>query len=195
MKVKKNFRIAILASGNGTNAEAIIRYFLHHPQIETVLVLSNNENAYVLKRAQKYGIPTHTFSKQQFSSESSIVSQLQGYHVTHLVLAGFLLLIPPVLIHAFPDKIINIHPALLPLFGGKGMYGNRVHEAVKASGRTETGITIHLVNEHYDEGRVLFQASCPVNPDDTPEKIADAVHELEYANYAPVIEKWITESA
>ena len=184
-------RIAILASGGGSNAEEIFNYFQQHPSIEVVLLLSNNPHARVLERARKFGIPSKVFSRQEFNESEVVLAWLNERHVTHIVLAGFLWLIPVYLIKAFPDRIINIHPALLPKFGGKGMYGLKVHEAVKQSGEKETGITIHLVNEKYDEGKVLFQAACNVDDNDTPDQIANKVHALEYASYSKVIENWI----
>lgn len=187
-----NFRICIFASGSGTNAEAIIKYFQHHSSIKVELILSNNPTAAVLEKAKKANVESVVLTKSQFSESDEVVQLLQAHGITHLVLAGFLLLIPKNLIAAFPNKIINIHPALLPKFGGKGMYGLKVHEAVKKAGEKETGITIHEVNEKYDEGKILFQASCEVLPSDTPQQIAAKVQALEHENYPRVVEKWIT---
>jgi phosphoribosylglycinamide formyltransferase 1 len=187
-------RIAIFASGNGSNAEEIVRYFQVHPSIEVALVLSNNAKAFVLERAAKWNIPYKVFDKNQFRESDEVIGWLKEHSITHVVLAGFLWLVPINLIKAFPGRIINIHPALLPKFGGKGMYGSKVHEAVKASGEKETGITIHSVNENYDEGEVLFQTSCIVEPTDTALDIAAKVNQLEYKYYPVVIEKWITNS-
>jgi len=184
-------RIAIFASGGGTNAEEILLYFNHHPAIEVALLLSNNPSAFALTRAAKYNVPTRTFTKEIFQQSTDVLHWLSEKEITHIVLAGFLWLVPTYLTQNFPGKIINIHPALLPKFGGKGMYGMRVHEAVKSAGEAETGITIHLVDEKYDEGKIVFQASCPVLPTDTAEHIADCVHALEYAHYPKVIEQWI----
>ena len=184
-------RIAIFASGSGTNAEEIIKYFQHHPFIEIALLLSNNPDASVLQKAKKYNVTAKVFSKSQFVDSNEVVNWLKESGVTHVVLAGFLWLIPSNLIRSYAPRIINIHPALLPKFGGKGMYGTKVHEAVKAHGEKETGITIHEVNEHYDEGKTLFQTSCEVSSSDTPQQIAEKVHQLEYANYPRVIEQWI----
>lgn len=184
-------RIAIFASGSGTNAEELFKYFHHHPSIEIVLLLSNNPEAYALQRAKNHGVPMRVFDRKQFRESTVVLDWLQEYGVTHVVLAGFMWLVPTYMVHAYPDAIVNIHPALLPKFGGKGMYGMHVHEAVKNAGEKETGITIHLVNERYDEGKTLFQASCEVLPADTPEAIASRVHELEYAHYPRVIEQWI----
>lgn len=186
-----HFRIAIFASGSGTNAERIFEHFKSHKNIEVALLLSNNANAYALERAHKAGVPTLVFDRTQWRETGEVLKWLNENKITHLVLAGFLWLVPDALIEAFPDKIINIHPALLPKYGGKGMYGSRVHEAVKAANDKETGITIHLVNEHYDEGRVLFQAKTKIAPSDSVDQIANKVHQLEYAHYPRVIENWI----
>jgi phosphoribosylglycinamide formyltransferase 1 len=186
-----NVRLCIFASGSGTNAEAIIKYFQHHAFIKVELVLTNNPTAAVLDKAKKANVESFVFNKSQFSESDDIVQLLQSHGITHLVLAGFLLLIPKNLVATYPNKIINIHPALLPKFGGKGMYGLKVHEAVKAAGEKETGITIHEVNEKYDEGKILFQASCEVLPSDTSQQIAARVQALEHKNYPRVIEQWI----
>ncbi|HTE31627.1 MAG TPA: phosphoribosylglycinamide formyltransferase [Chryseolinea sp.] len=184
-------RIAIFASGSGSNAEEIFKYFRQHPTIEVVLLLSNNPDAYALARAKLFGVPSKVFNRQTFKESETILGWLAEYGVTHIVLAGFLWLIPTWLIRSYPDKIVNIHPALLPKYGGKGMYGPRVHEAVRQSGDLETGITIHLINELYDEGPLLFQATCKVEPTDTPETIAGKVQTLEYRFYPSEIEKLI----
>src|SRR6478609_1186751 len=189
--MKSKSRIAIFASGSGTNAEEIMKHFKHHPTAEVVLLLSNNPTAYALERAKKFAIPSRVFNKTQFRESDEVLQWLEEFKVTHIVLAGFLWLIPKNLIARFPDKIINIHPALLPKYGGKGMYGAKVHEAVKESGDKESGISIHLVNEHYDEGGILFQARCEVNSADTPETIAAKIHKLEYEHFPKEIEKWI----
>lgn len=187
----RKFNIAIFASGSGTNAEEIFKYFQHHSSIGVTLLLSNNAEAYALTRAKKFDIPAKAFSRQEFRDTTILLEWLREKGVTHIVLAGFLWLVPDYLLKAFPNRIINIHPALLPKHGGKGMYGMKVHERVRELNELETGITIHEVNEHYDEGRVLFQASCPVNASDSPEQIAKKVHQLEYTHYPAVIEKWI----
>lgn len=184
-------RIAVFASGSGTNAEEIFKHFRNHPAIEVSLLMSNNSGAYALKRAENYGIPTAVFDRADFKDGARILGLLRDHKITHIVLAGFLWLIPDYLLRAFPDKIINIHPALLPKYGGKGMYGSKVHEAVRASGDVETGITIHLVNDRYDEGKILFQGRCPIDASHTPEEIAECVHRLEYEHYPKVIEEWI----
>ena len=189
--MKSKSRIAIFASGSGTNAEEIFKYFSNHSSIEIVLLLSNNPDAYVLMRASKYGVGTKIFTKPQLLASDEVLSWLTNANISHIVLAGFLWRIPQNLIDAFPHRIVNIHPALLPKHGGKGMYGMKVHEAVKKFDERETGITIHEVNEHYDEGHILFQAKCEVLPSDTSGQIADKVHQLEHANYSRVIEQWI----
>lgn len=188
------YRIAIFASGNGSNAEAIIQYFKSSETIAIALVLSNNADAYVLQRAKRAGIEARSFTREDFGQAEKIVQYLTEFGITHIVLAGFLWLVPEYLIRLYPNKIVNIHPALLPKFGGKGMYGNRVHEAVKLAGEVETGITIHLVNEHYDEGKILFQGKCRLTPEQTPADIAKCVRSLEHEHYPAVIEKWILNS-
>lgn len=185
------FKLAVFASGSGTNAEEIFKYFKDHPQITVALLLSNRPDAYALQRAKNHAVQTFVFDRQQFKEGTLITDTLKKSGITHLVLAGFLWLIPDYLISTYPDRIVNIHPALLPKYGGKGMYGDRVHEAVKTSGDLETGITIHLVNDRYDEGKILFQARCAVSGNQTPEEIAACVHKLEHEHYPRVIERWI----
>ena len=180
-------KIAILASGSGTNAEKIMEHFRMSSKGKVALVASNNKSAYVLERAKKFDVPTFTFSKTEMES-GSLNQKLLDLGIDLVVLAGFLLKIPDSLIRAFPDKIVNIHPALLPKYGGKGMYGMHVHEAVKEAGDRETGITIHLVNERYDEGRIIFQTTIPVEISDHPEDIAEKVHHLEHKYFPKVIE-------
>lgn len=188
--MSKNANLIILASGSGTNAENIGAFFKNHPRISVQEILSNKHDAGVHLRAKRLGIPSSTFSRDEFK-ESSFLARLEG--ADYIILAGFLWLIPEHLVKAFPNKIINIHPALLPKFGGKGMYGHHVHNAVIESGERESGITIHLVNERYDEGRTLFQAKCSVNSDETPESLAEKIHGLEYAHFPKVIENYILE--
>lgn len=185
--MKKN--IAIFASGSGTNAENIIRYFEENDSVRVSLVLSNKRDAVVLARAERLGIPSAVFPKEDWQSGEEVLALLRQHRIHFIVLAGFLLRVPDVLLHAFPDRIINIHPSLLPKFGGKGMYGDRVHEAVVAAGEQESGITIHYINEHYDEGSILFQAKCPVLPGDSPGDVAAKVHALEYEHYPVLIRK------
>lgn len=181
--------IAIFASGSGTNAENIIRYFANSENVKVALVLSNNRNVGVHGRVNKLGVPSFVFSRDEFTEGTPILEKLAEYEVCFIVLAGFMNKISDVILQAFPGKIVNIHPALLPKYGGKGMYGMHVHEAVVKAGEKESGITIHYINERYDEGAVIFQASCPVSPSDSPEEVARKVHALEYAYYPEVIEK------
>ena len=185
--MKKN--IAIFASGSGTNAENIIRYFQENDLIRVALVLSNRSDAYVLERAHRLQVPSEVFLKEDWVSGEQILALLHEYHIDFIVLAGFLVRVPERLLHAYPDKIINIHPALLPKYGGKGMYGDRVHEAVVAAGEKESGITIHYINEHYDEGNTIFQATCPVLSTDSPDDVAKKVHALEYEHFPQIIEQ------
>lgn len=182
-------RIALFASGSGSNVENIIRFFKDDTDFVFPVIISNKADAYVHERAKNCGVPSVTFTKEDFATSTQVADYLAELQVDGIVLAGFLLKIPPTLIDAYPDKIINIHPALLPKYGGKGMYGRHVHEAVKAAGETESGITIHYVNARYDEGSILFQAKCPLTPEDTPETIAEKVHELEYTYFPKVIKE------
>ncbi len=191
--MSRKYKLAIFASGSGTNAERFFSHFKNHNQIEVSLLLSNNPNAFVLERAKNAGVPTRVFNKKQLR-DGEVLSWLKERGITHIILAGFLWLISDNLIDAFPEKIINIHPALLPRYGGRGMYGSKVHEAVKAANETETGITIHLVNQHYDEGAILFQAKTKIDRDDMPDEIARKVHELEYKHYPVVVEDWVLEN-
>lgn len=184
-------RIAIFASGSGSNAENIANYFSDCPTVDICLFLTNNSNAFVLERAKKLDIKSLVFDKAQFLKTDEILQFLQENNINLIVLAGFLLKIPDNLIKSFPNKIINIHPALLPKFGGKGMYGDNVHKAVVESKETESGITIHYVNENYDEGKIIFQAKCEVLSTDTYECVAAKIHELEYEYFPKVIESLI----
>ena len=180
-------KIALFASGSGSNAENIIEYFSGSEQIIFPLIVSNKADAYVHERARRLGVASFTFSAAEFREGSAIIQLLQVHEIDFIVLAGFLLKIPEAILKAYPNKIINIHPALLPKFGGKGMYGHHVHEAVVAAGECESGITIHYVNENYDEGAIIFQARCEVTPDDTPEMVAEKVHQLEYKYFPETI--------
>lgn len=181
-------RIAIFASGSGTNAERIVNYFKDHHLIEVSLILSNKPDAYVLQRAAKLDVPSHVFERPELYESESLINFLAKKNIDAIVLAGFLWLIPKSLINRYPSKIINIHPALLPAFGGKGMYGERVHQAVINNGEWRSGITIHLVNERYDEGAILLQADCKVSSVDTPDSLAQKIHQLEYKHYPKAIE-------
>lgn len=182
--------IAILASGSGSNAEKIVNHFLGSTKARISLIASNKKGAYVLERAKKLGVPSHVFSKAALES-GELTAYLKNLEIDFVVLAGFLLQIPDNLIAAFPEKMVNIHPALLPNYGGKGMYGDHVHRAVKASGDKETGITIHLVNENYDEGKIIFQTAVGIDENDSPEQIAEKVHVLEHKYYPKIIESLI----
>ena len=184
--------IAILVSGSGTNCENIIRYFQDSDQVSVSLVISSRSDAYALVRASKLGVPTQVMSKSEFSDESLLMPLLRQYQVDFIVLAGFLLMVPDFLLSAYPQKIVNIHPSLLPKYGGKGMWGHHVHEAVKAAGDTETGITIHWVSEICDGGEIIAQYHTPLSPDDTPDDIAAKVHMLEQQYYPKVIEEIIS---
>lgn len=184
--------IALFASGSGSNAEKIADYFADNTEVTVSLILSNNSKAGVIDRARRLHIPVLLFDRTTFYTTSQITELLLNQHIDLIVLAGFMWLMPADLVRAFPNKIINIHPALLPKFGGKGMYGHFVHEAVAAAGETESGITIHYVNEHYDEGQIIFQASCPVAPSDTPDDIARSVQALEHIHYPRVIAEVLT---
>lgn len=181
--------IAIFASGSGSNAENIIRYFEKSDFIEVALVLSNRKDAFVLERARQLNIPYYIFSKEEWAEGDCILPVLAQHRISLIVLAGFLLKISVPFLRAYPNRIINIHPALLPKFGGKGMYGDKVHQAVLDSGDQESGITIHYINERYDEGNIIFQSTCPVSSNDTVEKVAAKVHELEYRHYPLIIEQ------
>mgnify|MGYP000141034632 CR=1 FL=1 len=184
-------KIAIFASGSGSNAENIIQYFAQKPQFCVKSVFCNVPDAYVLERAKKYRIPTFVFNREEFRNPDKVFRQLQEQEIDFIVLAGFLWLMPSFITAAWPNKIVNIHPALLPAYGGKGMYGHHVHEAVIAAGEKESGITIHYVNDHYDQGAIIFQAKCPVLPTDTPADLAARVHELEYRYFPQIIEETI----
>lgn len=180
--------IAIFASGEGTNAESIIKYFQQRESGGAVtLVLTNRSDAGVISRASALGIDCIVVTRDEFKDTVSLLNILELHKIDIIVLAGFLLMIPPALVNRYRGRIVNIHPSLLPAFGGKGMYGNHVHEAVVSSGATVTGITIHHVNEHYDDGDIIFQASVPVSPSDTPGDVALKVRDLELSHFAPVL--------
>lgn len=180
-------RLAILASGSGSNAEKIMEHFRKSEKAKIALVASNKPDAFVLERAKKFNVPTFTFSRKEMDA-GVLLEKLKEENIEWVILAGFLLKIPVELTRVFSDRMVNIHPALLPKYGGKGMYGSFVHEAVKDAGDKETGITIHLVNENYDEGRIVFQASTPLTSEDTPDSIAEKVHALEHKHFPEVIE-------
>lgn len=181
-------RIVIFASGSGTNAENLITYFKQNGRAMVVLVLSNNPNAKVLERAQRLKVRSLFFNKMAFSETDEVLDALKTSNPDLIVLAGFLWKFPEKILNEFPNKIINIHPALLPKYGGKGMYGMHVHEAVVKNKETETGITIHYVNEHYDEGAIIFQAKCKLSSKDSSEDVASKIHELEMEHFPKVVE-------
>jgi phosphoribosylglycinamide formyltransferase-1 len=184
--------IAIFASGNGSNAENILKHFEGKGDVAKIrVVMCNNAKAYVLERAAKYGVPTVVFSKKEMEESEKVEETLEGYGIDFIVLSGFMLKIPEKMVRKYPNRIVNIHPALLPKYGGKGMYGDHVHEAVLAAGEKESGITIHYANEQYDSGDILFQATCPVEKGDTVETLAQRVHQLEYAHFPSVIEETV----
>lgn len=181
--------IAIFVSGSGTNCENIIRHFTDSKNVKIALVLSNRSDAYALVRAEKYNIPTVILPKTDFYKEDQLLGLMQTYGIDFIVLAGFLLMIPDFLIHAYNRRMVNLHPALLPKFGGKGMYGHHVHEAVKAAGETETGMTVHWVSSICDGGEIIAQYRTPINPEDTPDDIAAKEHSLEQKYFPKVIEQ------
>ena len=185
-------RIALFASGNGSNVQRIAEYFTDSGLLEISAIYCNNPDAYVLKRAASLGIPSVVFNRDSFYNSASVLDDLKHRETDWIVLAGFLWLIPESVLKAFPQRVINIHPALLPAYGGKGMYGMKVHQAVITAGDAESGITIHYVNEKYDEGDIIFQAKCSINKEDTAELLAAKIHELEYAYFPVVIGKCIT---
>lgn len=180
--------LAIMASGSGTNAENIINYFRSRSDVKISVIISNKADAYVHKRAEKLGVFSVTFSKSQLENPVFFLDLLGKYKVDFIILAGYLLKIPDKVTVEYLNRIVNIHPALLPKFGGKGMYGSRVHEAVIESGEKYSGITVHFVNNNYDEGKIIFQAKCPVMEGDSPEMLASRVHSLEYEFYPKVID-------
>jgi phosphoribosylglycinamide formyltransferase 1 len=189
--LENEIRLAVFASGAGSNAKKLIEYFntSSDNNIKVRLVVTNKETAGVLKIADENHLPTLIINKEQFFRGDAYVGALREAGIQFIVLAGFLWKVPAELITAFPGKIVNIHPALLPKYGGKGMYGSFVHEAVITNKEIESGITIHLVDEHYDHGAHLFQAVCPVLPDDTADTLAERIHALEHAHYPEVVEK------
>jgi phosphoribosylglycinamide formyltransferase 1 len=184
--VKK--RIAIFASGSGSNAQKLMEHFKRSNEIEISLVLTNNADAYVLQRADNFEIPTHIFDKNEFYKTDEVIDLLKNLEIDFVVLAGFLWLIPKNLIHAYPGRIVNIHPAILPKFGGKGMYGDHVHHAVMAAGETEGGITIHYVNENYDEGEYIYQARYRIDKNDNLEMVKFKGQQLEHQHYPRIVE-------
>jgi phosphoribosylglycinamide formyltransferase 1 len=186
--------IAIFASGSGTNAENIIKHFSNKNNARVKLVLSNRRDALVIKRAEVLNVPALIFDRNDFYVTGRVLSTLLQHNIDFIVLAGFLWLVPDEIIEAYPSRIVNIHPALLPLHGGKGMYGDAVHRAVIDRGNSESGITIHYVNSHYDSGDVIFQARCSVEHGDTPETLAKKIHQLEYKYFPAIIEELVEKT-
>ena len=187
-------KLAIFVSGSGTNCENLIRYFQQHDSADVVLVVSNRPDAYALVRAERLGVPTAIVTKAQLNDPEVTLPLLSQYGVERIVLAGFLPLVPEYLIDAYPRRIVNLHPALLPKFGGKGMWGHHVHEAVHAAGERETGMTVHYVSPVCDGGDIIAQFRCALSPTDTPEDIAEKEHQLEMAHFPQVVEQWLTEA-
>ena len=185
--------IAILASGSGTNAENIIAYFSTRNTAKVALVLSNKRDSFVLERAAKHNIRSVFFDRKEFYVTGKVLRYLLLYKIDFIVLAGFLWLVPEEILKEYEGRIINIHPALLPGYGGKGMFGDKVHKAVIENKEKESGITIHYVNRYYDEGDIIFQAKCQVEPDDTPDSLASKVHKLEYEFFPKIIEDLILQ--
>jgi phosphoribosylglycinamide formyltransferase-1 len=182
-------RIAIFASGSGSNAQKIMEHFKKHMDAEVVIVLTNNPEAYVLQRADNFEIPSHIFDKHEFYKTNNVVDLLKNLQIDLIVLAGFMWLIPQNLLKAFPNKIINIHPALLPKYGGKGMYGDRVHQAIIDANEEESGITIHFIDEHFDEGEIIHQSRFKIEPGDDLEMIKFKGQQLEHLHYPKVVEQ------
>lgn len=189
----RKIHVAIFASGSGTNAEEFFKYFRSHNQIEISTLYSNNANAFALTRASNHQIPSVTFTRKEFYHSSSVIELLKESSIDFIVLAGFMWLIPTDLVQAYPERIINIHPALLPKFGGKGMYGNHVHKAAIEANEAESGITIHYVNDRFDEGKIVFQKTVEIVKGESPESLANKIHLLEYAHYPEVAERTILD--
>ena len=181
-------KILLFASGTGSNVENIIQYFKNNPDVEIAGVFSNNSNAIVLDKAKKHNVPTLIFNREQLT-EGFVLDKMTEFKPDLIVLAGFLWKMPEAIVNAYPNKIINIHPALLPKYGGKGMYGIKVHQMVLENKEKETGITIHYVNEHYDEGEFIFQQKVAIEDCKTPEEVANKIHELEHKHFPVIIEK------
>jgi phosphoribosylglycinamide formyltransferase-1 len=186
--------IALFASGNGSNADRIMDHFHNHPEIRVAILLSNNPDAFALQRAQSYGVTGQSFNRKTFYETNEILDLLNDLNISLIALAGFLWLVPSSIVSAYPNKIVNIHPALLPKYGGKGMYGMNVHQAVFDNRESESGITIHLVNNQYDRGTIIHQRRCPIESRDKPEEIAKKVLALEHSDYPKVIENLIRKS-
>lgn len=181
--------IAVFASGSGSNAENIGHYFKDHKEVKIELILTNNPKAFVLERSKRLGVDSLVFNREDFYQSEKVLNELQLRKIDLIVLAGFMWLVPPQIVQAYPSRILNIHPALLPKYGGKGMYGDFVHQAVSEAGEIETGITIHYVNDRYDEGDILFQKSVPIKAGEEADFIAEKVHALEYKYYPKIIDE------
>ena len=192
--MKQPIRLAILGSGNGTNAQQITEYFASRSDVEIACIIYNVRDAYIAQRARNLGVEARYFGRADFYESGAVLDYLRQKDVDWVILAGFLWLVPQPILDAFPQRVINIHPALLPKYGGKGMYGHHVHEAVVAAGERESGITIHIVDNHYDRGTILFQARCTVAPDDTPDTLAAKIHLLEKEHFPRVIDETINRS-
>ena len=187
--------VAIFCSGSGSNAEALMAHFQEHETIRVALVVTNKIDAFARTRAEKFGVPSVFLSRKTFAEHpESVLETLETHQISFVLLAGFLQIIPPLLVDSFTDRILNIHPALLPKFGGEGMYGHFVHEAVVAAGETESGITIHFVNKEYDKGKIIFQAQCPVEKENSPTDIAARVLKLEHHHY-PIVAEFIIQNS
>ena len=191
-KSTKPVKLAILASGGGTNAGNFMAYFKNHPGINVALIISNNPSAYVLERAAAAGIPARVIRGSQWEDHAHVKGVFREFDIDALVLAGYMKLVPSWVIKMFAGKVFNIHPALLPAYGGKGMYGMHVHRAVLEAGASHSGITIHLVNEEYDKGPILFQKKIEIADNETPESLAAKIHELEYQYYPRIVESTLT---
>lgn len=191
--ILKKINIVVFASGSGTNAEEIFKYFKAHPRVRVKGLLTNNPKAKVITRAQNHHIPQIVFDRSEFNNKAYMLEVLDRWEVEGIILAGFLWLIPIFLVDRYPQNILNIHPALLPNYGGKGMYGMHVHQAVLDANEKESGITIHLVNQEYDQGDIIFQKRCLIDATDTPETLAAKVHQLEHQYYPQVIERWLLQ--
>ncbi|MBR1793230.1 MAG: phosphoribosylglycinamide formyltransferase [Bacteroidales bacterium] len=193
--MKQKIHLAILGSGNGTNAQRICEYFSENECIDVCCIIYNKKDAYIAERAKNLGIDSQYFNKHDFYDSDVVLQYLQEKQTDYVILAGFLLLVPENILQAYPKRVINIHPALLPKYGGKGMYGHHVHQAVIDNHETESGITIHIVDQHYDQGTTLFQARCHVTPEDSADTLADKIHLLEQEYFPVIIEKTVQKNA
>ena len=182
-------KLAIFASGSGSNAENICNYFAESSDIEVVLICTNKQDALIVKRSKKLNIPVHIFTKYELNNFIDLHKKLQSIDVDVVILAGFLLKLPSIMINSYPNRIINIHPSLLPKYGGKGMYGNNIHKAVIENKENESGISIHFVNQNYDEGKIILQKKCVISTNETIETLKQKIHKLEHSYFPGVIEK------